>query len=229
MLLGLAPSVFISSRFPGSGWNTKTVLGWRGKWHDAGSKCLWKTRLLVDLIVMEYTDISHLLVQIPCHAHGMPHVHESCTSYGHKKDIFQCPGITLKFPHSIHPWMLASKVCCESWMRLCPWSLLGNKTSVVSRCRCYFQFSPTSDLFFPTFIKRTSQIYLSPRLWTLFIMSHDGNVRSVDTKGDNGSSVNLWQPQREWSPLFSRGGTETQKSQRVLGSTAKLKLGSLGS
>ena len=41
-------------------------------------------------------------------------------------------------------------------------------------------------------------------------MSHDGNARSVDTKGDNGSSVNLRQPQREWSPLFSRGGTETQ-------------------
>lgn len=155
MLLGLALSVFIRPRFPGSGWNTKTVLGWRGRWHDRGSKCLCETRLLVDLIVMEYTDISNLLAQIPCHAHGMPHVHESCTSYGHKKGVFHCRGITLKFPHSIHPWMWASKVCCETWMRLCPWSPFGNKTAVVSRCRCYCQFSPTSDLFFLTFIKRS--------------------------------------------------------------------------
>lgn len=188
----------------------QTGLGWRGKWLDAGSKCLWETRLLVDLTVMGYTDISKLLVQVPCHARGMPHVSASCTSYGHKKDIFQCLGITLKFPHSIHPWMLASKVCCETWMRICPRSFFGNKTSVVSGCRGYHQFSPTSDLFSSLSSKGTSQTYLSARLWMLFIMSHNGNESSVDTKGDNGSSINLRQPQRECSPLFSRGGPETR-------------------
>ena len=161
VLLGLVLSVFISSRFPGGGWNTKPGLGWRGNWLDAGSKCLWETRLLVDLTVMGYTDISKLLVQVPCHAGGMHQVNASCTSYGHKKDNFQCLGITLTFPHSIHPWMLASKVCCETWMRLCPRSLFGNKTSVVSRCRDYRQFSPTSDLFSSLSLKGTSQTSLS--------------------------------------------------------------------
>lgn len=145
--------------FGGSGWNTKQY------WDEEEMTWSWQqvsvpNTPLVDLIVMEYTDISNLLAQIPCHAHGMPHVHESCTSYGHKKGVFHCRGITLKFPHSIHPWMWASKsvVRLNETMSMEP--PLETKQQLCPGVGATVSSLPTSDLFFLTFIKRSkSDLY----------------------------------------------------------------------